>query len=252
MVRGQGPALGFSVLPFVERDTLAAGLRPLTAYLSARLGRRVALRLVPGYQELDRLATQGRVDLGWVAARSGGRGEDLVPVAEPVVPGQPLYRGLVVARRGPGLTALADLRGRSLGFVDRASRSGFLLPLALLAGAGLDPLRDLAAVGFTGNHVRALEALDAGRFDAVAVSELVFRDPAASRRLDDDLIVLARTDPISPDPIVARAGLGPELRARVASALLEAGADPDGRAALAALATHLGIASFRAPGAGTP
>ncbi|NLI79001.1 MAG: phosphate/phosphite/phosphonate ABC transporter substrate-binding protein [Candidatus Riflebacteria bacterium] len=240
----------FGAFPFRERAALAEALAPLLGWLQERLGRPVRLVVIQNYAELDRLIRQRRIDLGWFTPRRrpGPDGLGMVPIGQPVIEGEGgAYHGIVVARRDRGFRGLADLAGGSFAYVDRQSKSGFLLPNRLLLGAGLEPLRAFRRVEFAGTHDRCLEEILAGRADAGAVTDLLTRSHAWEAAFRDDLQILASTAPILPDPLVARAD-DPDLAPASLTALLTGMvADPAGRAALDQLRQRLGITGFRPP-----
>jgi ABC-type phosphate/phosphonate transport system substrate-binding protein len=159
---------------------------------------------------------EGRIDvawnspLAWVRARrlAAARGVELTPLTMRDTDCD--LRSVIVVRADSPVTALADLRGRTIatGAVD--SPQATLLPLSLLRSAGLEPGKDVRVkrfdigVGLHGDHIggerdaaRALFAADpADRVDAACMIDgnlLLFgREgllPAGSAR------VLAQTPP---------------------------------------------------------
>jgi phosphate/phosphite/phosphonate ABC transporter binding protein len=240
--------LSFGVLPFLQRDALDRTLGPLMGYLSGGLGRPVRLRVARTYAELERLLTQQRLDLGWFAPGTGRPADgspQAVAVCVPTGLGGSPYHGLIVARNSTPPPTLASLAGKRFLYVDPNSRSGFLYPNRLLASRGIDPLRHFASIGYAGSHDRVIERLLAGDAEAGALSDASLRDPRRAALFGRELTVLARTEPILQDPIVAAAVLEPALREQVRTLFLELPSRPGGAAVLAGLRSALGVEGFR-------
>jgi len=136
-------------------------------------------------------------------------------------------RGLLVTGLYGGPPDLAAVRGRRVAFVSRHSGSGFHAAVELLRRAGIEPLRDLAEVRFSGSHAASLELLEQGEVEVAAVHE-----GAIEGR---DLRVLARSGPLPPDVLSASPSLPAEAREALRAALVGMAEDPAGREALAAM-----------------
>ena len=151
---------------------------------------------------------------------------------DPRVAGRPVYFGDVLAPL-TGVRRLGELAGRRVAYNDDVSLSGYhSLRLALTADAV-----DVSSVEFvrSGSHLRSLELLTAGRVDAAAIDSNVWRRrareaPGLRRRL----MPIATLGPHPVQPLVARADLPAELRARVRHALVTAHHDAEVVAAMSA------------------
>ena len=151
---------------------------------------------------------------------------------DPRVAGRPVYFGDVLAPL-TGVRRLGELAGRRVAYNDDVSLSGYhSLRLALTADAV-----DVSSVEFvrSGSHLRSLELLTAGRVDAAAIDSNVWRRrareaPGLRRRLTP----IATLGPHPVQPLVARADLPAELRARVRHALVTAHHDAEVVAAMSA------------------
>lgn len=76
------------------------------------------------------------------------------------------YSALMVKADSPYRT-IADLKGKSLGYVDLNSTSGYLYPRSAMKADGIDPDTHFGATGFAGGHPQAVMALENGQYDAV-------------------------------------------------------------------------------------
>jgi phosphonate transport system substrate-binding protein len=139
--------------------------------------------------------------------------------------GKSTFTSRVYVRRDSGITTLEGLRGKTIAFVDPSSSSGYTYPMVLLIQRGLvrdrDPKTFFREVMFAGAHDAAMRALLNGHVDAIAsfdmAREQYLTDPAER----DKIIFVAETTPIPEAGIAARDGLGPEIFAKVRTALVQ-------------------------------
>ena len=77
------------------------------------------------------------------------------------------YHSVMVARKDSGMTTLADMKGKKLGFADPDSTSGFLVPNVTLPDAiGMPVDEFFAETGFGGGHENLVLEVVKGTFDA--------------------------------------------------------------------------------------
>ena len=86
--------------------------------------------------------------------------------------GKTAYTARFYVRKDRGIKQVADLRGKTIAFVDPASSSGYIYPMVLLMKEGLvrdrDPKSFFKEALFSGTHEAALQAVLHGRVDAAA------------------------------------------------------------------------------------
>lgn len=143
------------------------------AHLSKALGLPVKLYESSDYNGVIQALSSGQVD---VAQMAGGSYANVdAQVGDLVAPilslrqaegGTGYYSSIVVRADSPH-RSVADLKGRSLGYVDFNSTSGYLVPRARLRDQGIDPDTYFGKTGFAGGHTQAVMALANGQFDAV-------------------------------------------------------------------------------------
>lgn len=206
----------------------------VAAHVGRGLGRHYELTVEPKMSgplsvEDDRFAA-GLTDVGFICPPSylwlndGSRpGVQLVPLApifdDPRNGGRPVYVSDVVVRVDAAIESFADLRGRRVGYNERASLSGFVSLLARLDDEGLD-VDFFGELRQVGSHHRALAMIEAGELDAAAIDANVLR--AWRRTRPDGGATLRSADALGPypvQPVVVRAGAGPELVDAIAAEL---------------------------------
>lgn len=240
MTRGANRTPGLRFVTYLAPSIPRRFFGLVVAGVERHLGIPCALRVetgasgpVPG--AADPFAT-GEVDVGFVCSPSlFGLGESgpaaigllgVAPVfADPRVSGRPLYFSEVIVRRASPARELHDLAGGSWSYNDTCSLSGYYNLLRRLAALGADRgfFRELRP---SGSHVRSIRLVASGAVDAAAIDSNVLR--LQLRRHPDlgtRIRVLESWGPFPIQPVVARRGLDPGLRERVAAALLALGND---------------------------
>jgi phosphonate transport system substrate-binding protein len=173
-------------------------------------------------EEMAELMSSGEVDLyvdsmlGVTTAVTAGAGQ---PFLRRWKDGEPTYRSIIVTRRDSGITAVDQLRGRTIAFEEQESTDGHFLPSASMRQAGMslsrisDPSSPVApdAVGyiFSGDDENTVFLVLAGRVAAGALSEEDLAENAGSRL--DELVVLTSSVDVPRHGVVVRSGLEPEL-----------------------------------------
>lgn len=176
-------------------------------------------------QHMD-MVGQGKIDISFanpfvyvaLAKRYGSRA--FASVVEE--PDSSKFRGQIICRAdNPAITTLADCRGKRWIAVDPNSAAGYLYALGLFHSQGLHP-EDFAEIAFApgpgGKQEKVVLAVWAGKYDIGSIREGTLE--VVGGKIDlREIRVLAAT-PWYPGWVYsARAGLDPEVTARIASAL---------------------------------
>jgi len=182
----------------------------------------VELVLAPDYASCVQMLAERKIDLAWLGTATyvvERERTKMVPLVRPIWSGKTGYAGILFTLEGSGIKELADLRGKRLAFVDEQSASGYVYPANLLTEAGFDLEKDFEATDFLGSHDAVLMAVLLGEYDAGAVFERAYFTVAdRARRMR--LRVLAQTEAIPGEPIVAGSHLDESLVAEVQAAFL--------------------------------
>lgn len=146
--------------------------------------------------------------------------------------GRSTQAGELVVLAGSAVQDVRELRGRRVGYVDRFSVTGFILPAAQVraAGVSVEPV-------WLGSHEAVVAAVRDGRVAAGAT----YSGHVAS---DARLRVLASTGAIANEPLFVQPGVPADVRQALRAALFADRASNE----LAGLA---GTTGFRAPARGT-
>lgn len=197
---------------------IGPALVPLEQEVSQRLGLRVliTLRIYGNYQDAQEAIVRGDIDLMRVGSSTYIEAHDRDPGIEILAAQNGRIQGCIFVRSDSGIGSLEGLKGRSMGFVDDSSTTGFYLAKhrMLLAGLRASDLRG-GATNFLGNHSAVGQAVLKGRFDAGAASANNI-DPMTNSGLRE---VLRYAEPLGM-PWIARSGLDRRMVEAFRTALL--------------------------------
>ena len=180
-------------------------------------GLRVELVVAPSGDEAVGMVQAGRADAGLLPLFDYLYCAELFHV-EPLLQvlrhgAQADYQAELVVRADSSVRDLAGLGGKAVGFVDRYSVTGFLLPAKMLRDAGV-----VVEVRWLGSH----EAVVAAVRDASVAAGASYRGHAEGRT---DLRVLDRSTSVANEPIFVQAALSPSTRGALAKGLSAVAAD---------------------------
>ena len=241
--------LVMAFVPSGESQTILQSGNQVAHLLEVASGYRFESFVATSYAGVIEAVGAGRADIGWlntfsyvIAHQKYGVEVRLVTVRF----GLPYYRAEIIAQSASGINSLADLKGKRFAFVDPASTSGYLFPLAGLKKAGYDPAKFFGQTVFAGSHNNVVLAVYQGRAEAGAV----FEDARASvqKTLPDvmqKLKVVWKSDPIPNDTVSFRKDLPADVKDRVSTALLRFSQDPAGLQALKSLYEIEALADYQ-------
>jgi len=241
--------LVMAFVPSGESQTILQSGNQVAHLLEVASGYRFESFVATSYAGVIEAMGAGRADIGWlntfsyvIAHQKYGVEVRLVTVRF----GLPYYRAEIIAQSASGINSLADLKGKRFAFVDPASTSGYLFPLAGLKKAGYDPAKFFGQTVFAGSHNNVVLAVYQGRAEAGAV----FEDARASvqKTLPDvmqKLKVVWKSDPIPNDTVSFRKDLPADVKDRVSTALLRFSQDPAGLQALKSLYEIEALADYQ-------
>lgn len=133
--------------------------------------------------------------------------------------------GSIIARKGSGITKMADIKGKTMVFGPMLAPTGYLAEYDMMLRAGIDPEKDLSYYAIPSGsfkHEKVIYGVLFGKYDLAAAPvldlEVMTRDGKIS---PDDFVVLGQTPIIPYCTFGAAKGTDPALAAKVKKALLE-------------------------------
>ncbi|MBB5690765.1 phosphonate transport system substrate-binding protein [Roseomonas alkaliterrae] len=212
-----------------ERDAIAR-LQGLSAYMGRELG--VPFRVFRGsdYAAVVEALRSGHAELGYLGPASYGlarrvMGERIAPIFRYLDnAGMEGYHSVMIVKADSPVQRLEDMRGRTLGFSDPNSTSGFQVPGWFLRRQGMDPATFFSRTGFTGSHEQGVMAVINGTYDAAVVAysndeRNTFQRMAEKGMIPAGAVRVVWRSPLIPNsPIVLRMDLPEGFRRDVIAA----------------------------------
>ena len=203
-------------------DGTKADYQPIFGAISRMTGLDFDIKVGQSYAAVVEALCNNAADVAFVGpityiqARDRGCA-DLLAVG--VEKNQSIYYSGIFARKASPIHTIADLKGRRVAFGDVNSTSSFVYPMAMIIDAGLDPVRDLAAIRMTASHADSLAALVHGQADASALSFDSFEKAVGEHAVDPaSLRIVARSPPIPYPPLIMNARLDAGLKTKLRDA----------------------------------
>jgi len=201
--------INFGVTPWQSEDKHKALFVPILDYLSEKTGKTFVLNVAPDYQSLQQDMVQGKIDLTvfspGVFAESKDKVKYIATTSRKYGENEyrEYYNGYIVALKSSSANELNDLQGRTIGFVDRASASGYKYPMALILKNGITPKTFFKDIFFLGSHTAVAEAIANQKVEAGAVGSDVYE--RSITQYGDIFKIICKTPPIPSDALAAGA-----------------------------------------------
>ena len=222
-------------------------VRPFVDFIAANLHHvgigRGEVVVVSSLSQMIEELREGRVDLlidSPFPAVFVWQHTDVEPILRRWKRGSDVYRSVVFTRADSGVESVVDLAGRIIAFGEPFSTSGFLMPKAALASAGLRMVNyEDPAASIPGDRVGYVFSNDAEntmfwvlkqKVVAGAVSADYFEALAGDRI--SELRILLTTEAVPRNVVCARRDLDPKVLHAIEDLLLEMHLNDEGRASL--------------------
>lgn len=230
---GARAELVLAVHPFKPASKIAESFDPLAAYLSAKLGQPVRLRIGKDYQSHIDAIGNDAVDIAYMGPlqylQLRDRYGERPLLARQQIGANPVFHGKIFVRADSPVRSLSELQGKRFGFGEPHSTMSHLVPRYMLWQAGVT-VDKLASHKFVGDHINVALGVLAGDFDAGAAKEDVFYTYESR-----GLRAIATSPPISDHLLVASRKLPEALVRQLREVMLNMHQDAQGKAALAAM-----------------
>ena len=220
--------MGF--VPLKNSEKLVEDLKPISDYLSERLGVKVEAFTASNYIGVVEGLGSGSVDFGIIPPFSSLLAQKQSS-AKPILTskgktGKPGYTAELYVRKDSGIKSLQDVKGKKVAFVDPSSSSGYIYPGAMLVEAGLNLDKDIS-YQFSGGHDKSLQLLLNKDVDVIAtfdgVEDRYVKDFPQAKT---DIQKLATSDMIPGIMVTTSSKMDKELQDKLEKALRDIENDP--------------------------
>ena len=146
----------------------------------------------------------------------------------------PGYRGVLITKKGSGLTTIDSLKGKLVGLTDPGSTSGNLVPRVVFSKViGMDIDKFFKKSVYTGSHELSTVAVYQGKVDAAFVASHRFDNVVEKGEVKlEDFNILWSSPPIPQDPFVYRSPLCEDIKANIRETFLGLKDEPGAQAFL--------------------
>ncbi len=228
----EAKGLVMGLIPAENNEEMIQKFEPMRQYLEAKIGEPIKVFTATDYAGVIEGMKKGRVDIAWFGPLSYVLAEkeanaEAFAVGVRSDTGLSTYRSLFVVPEGSDVKSIADLKGKSVAFVDPASASGGLIPTYLVKQAtGQMPKEFFGQFTYAGSHDAAEMAVKNKTVDAAADNDITYE-----KMLKKGLItkesnrVLMYSDPLPGSPMAYRKDLPEATKAKIRDAILNAHKD---------------------------
>lgn len=215
------------VNPYKTTPELQAIHAELIAYLEKALDKEIVFVVSKDYSQLITLIEQGSVDIASMSPKLFAtlRHKEInthylgtIQFSDTETLKRSTYRSLILTQQESDIKEIADLKGKSFGFTDVDSTSGYLYPRFTMRQNGIDPSKELGKIYMLKKHSKIIDALLEKSIDAGAVYDGLYRElPKETQR---KIRILSTSEEIPYDAMIASEHLDPALVAKIKALLL--------------------------------
>lgn len=215
-------------IPFQNPEQLIDNVRPAIVFLEKEMAHKISYVITMNYSASVEALNSNRADISfmpplpYVLAHTQTGAEAILGE---IYNGKPYYHSRIFVRKKSGIKLLADLKGKTIAYVDPISSSGFMYPhdafvRAGLIRSGLDkPEGDFfRRVYYAGGDEQAIRAVHGGFVDAAGIGEFALNLLRQDQR--DDIMSIGESIRIPSHVVVARKGLDSDLKEKFIAAML--------------------------------
>jgi phosphonate transport system substrate-binding protein len=208
----------------------------LVDYIGEKLGMPVKLVQKKTYKEMNELIEAKKVDFALVCSgpyTEGRKKFGMELLAAPLVHGEPTYYAYIIVHKDDPVERFEQLEGRTFGFTDPHSNTGYIVPTYMLKKLGKDSGTFFKKIIFTGSHDHSIHAVAERLVDAASVDSLIYD---YMKTIDPTVVaqtkILVKSPPFGMPPVVCNPGIEAGLKNKVKDILLHMHEEEKGKAIL--------------------
>jgi phosphonate transport system substrate-binding protein len=201
--------------------------------LSKHVDERIWPRVITTFPELTALMRSGALDLAWappivaVELELDERADIMLGIWRGA---GPTFSSALFVAEDSAVTKVAELRGKSVGWVDEDSASGYFFPRLKLASMGFPPDEFFGKQSFHRTHENVAKAVFDRKVDVGATCVAYYSGTGRVQSAgwlknqaftNEQVRILALSGPIPTDAIVVRKTLDERLKTMISKALIK-------------------------------
>ena len=196
----------FTAIPDQDETRLKERFGKVAKYLEEELDIHVKYIPVKSYAAAVTAFRNNQVQLAWFGGLSGVKARELIPGSTAIAQGyeDPFFETYFIANTSTGLKPSKDfpkdIKGKSFTFGSKGSTSGRLMPEFYIRNEFKAlPEEVFSKVGFSGNHSKTVELVQAGAYQVGATNFKVWKKELAKGLIDESKIQVIWKTPGYPD-----------------------------------------------------
>lgn len=215
-----------------------ARYKPIGDYIEKKTGIKITFTILPRYGNIiERFVTE-KLDGAFFGSFTGALAIEklgIEPIARPVHPdGTSTYRGYIFVRKNSGIKSVADMKGKRLVFVEKATTAGYVYPMAYFREHGINNIDTyFREYYFAGSHDAAIYAVLDNKAEIGCAKDSMFDRLARNDpRVKKELVILAKSPEVPSNGLCVRKTLAASVKKQLRDVLLGMDRDPEGRQVL--------------------
>jgi phosphonate transport system substrate-binding protein len=231
--KSQYPELTFAVVPAENATGVSDRYAGFMDYLSRELGVPVKLRIANDYAAVIEGQRAGNIQIAYYGPASYSKAYLTGVKTEPFVTtrnndGAIGYYSVIYVKADSPYKDIHDLKGKTIGFVDPNSTSGYNAPRFYLHKNGIEVDSFFGKSIITGSHENGIIALDKGTVDCAADWWNADNDSNLTRMVNkgmaqkDDFRIVFKSDLLPGSPYAYLTDLPADLKKAILNAFIEA------------------------------
>lgn len=201
-----GPVFTFTAIPDENESRLKERFNKVADYLGKQLGVETKFVPVKSYPAAVTAFRNNEVQLAWFGGLTGVQARRAVPGSQAIAQGaeDAAFVSYFVANAATGLKPSKDfpkgIAGKSFTFGAKTSTSGRLMPeFYVREHLKQTPEQAFPRVGFSGDHSKTLELVQAGAYDIGVLNYAVYKNEVQAGKVDPAKVIVLWETPAYPD-----------------------------------------------------
>jgi phosphonate transport system substrate-binding protein len=215
-----------------------ARYEPLGKYIKEKTGIAIQFTILSRYGNIINSFSKNKLDGAFWGSFTGAMAVkqlNIQPIARPVnLDGTSTYHGYILTHKSSNIKNVADMKGKTIAFVEKATTAGYIFPVSYFKKHGINNLNAyFKEIYFTGSHDAAIHAVFNGEADIACAKNTIFEMLARDNpQLKDDLVIIARSPDVPSNGLGLRKELAYGVKAELQRALLTMHTDQEGQKVL--------------------
>jgi phosphonate transport system substrate-binding protein len=212
--------------------------KPLGKYLEEKTGNKITFTVLSRYGNIIESFHKMKLDGAFWGSFTGAmaiKKLGIKPISRPVnMDGTSTYHGYILVRKDSGITNVADMKGKVIAFVEKATTAGYIYPVSYFKKHGIKNIDTyFKEYYFTGSHDSAIHAVLNKKADIACAKNTVYEMLARDdKRLKEELLIISRSPDVPSNGLGLRKEIPLQVKSDIKDTLLEMHEDPRGKLVL--------------------